>query len=126
MRKVTCPICKSEFETNHGRQVYCHGCRSFPKNGRAVVYALHTTGNSDIYYIGSTTNPVKRYMEHRANGPVDMSILEIVPARKAKKSEQRHIYKHKKAGNKLKNRRRAGRMFSSKEAHDFIADWLRR
>jgi predicted GIY-YIG superfamily endonuclease len=139
MSTKLCPICKRSFETNHGRQVYCHTCLAFPETGKAVVYALCQLGKSDVRYIGSTTNPVKRFMDHRQNahgpeikqwvksikGNIDMTILKIVPKSKARKSEEVQIQYYERLGHKLLNKRAAGKMFTSQEANDYIARWFK-
>ncbi len=136
----TCPICKNQFEANHGRQVYCQKCLSFSGSGKAAVYALSAAGSGDIRYIGSTTNPVKRFMEHRRNahGPelkawvksigseFDFTILEIVPKAKARASEEAQIRHYERVGCDLINKRCAkARLFTPKEAHDYISRWFK-
>lgn len=136
----TCPICRKQFETTHGRQVYCRDCLDFPKTGKSVVYALSAAGSADIRYIGSTTNPVKRFSDHRrqAHGPelkawiksvggkFDFTILEIVPKKKARASEEAQIRHYERVGCKLLNKRCAKeRLFTPKEAHDYISRWFK-
>lgn len=134
-----CPICKRTFETNHGRQVYCRDCLDFPNTGKVAVYALCQRGRSKIRYIGSTANPVHRFMDHRRNGhgpeikqwiesikgDIDMTILEIVPKAKAKRSEEIQIRHHERLGHKLLNKRSAKeKLFTTQEAHDYISRWF--
>lgn len=136
----TCPICKKQFETTHGRQVYCHDCLDFPNSGKAVVYALSAADSPDIRYIGSTTSPVKRFMDHRRNahgpelkawvesvkGRFVFTILEIVPKKKARASEEAQIRHYERIGCKLINKRCAKqRLFTTKEAHGYIARWFK-
>jgi len=139
MSTKVCPICKRSFDTGHGRQVYCHTCLDFPKTGKTAVYALCQRGHAEVRYIGSTTNPAKQVMNHRKNahGPeikqwiksikadFDMFILETVPKSKARKSEEVQIQHHGRLGHRLLNKRSAGKMFSSEEAHDYISRWFK-
>lgn len=139
MQTRNCPICKCPFETSHSRQVYCHKCRAFPKTGKVAIYALCQVGNPEIRYIGSTTDPVNRYMNHRIdahgpeikkwvesiNGNIDMVILEIVDKLNARASEETQMRYYGKLGHKLLNKRAAGKMLSSDEAHDYISNWFR-
>jgi predicted GIY-YIG superfamily endonuclease len=136
----TCPICKKQFKATHGRQVYCRACLDFPDSGKAAVYALSATGSTDIRYIGSTTYPVRRLMDHRRNahgpelkawiesigGNFEMVILEIVPKAKARASEEAQIRHYERVGCDLINKRCAkARLFTTKEAHDYISRWFK-
>lgn len=139
MQTKNCPICKCSFDTNHSRQVYCHKCLDFPDTGKVAVYALCQQGSTEVRYIGSTTNPVKRFLDHRRNGhgpeikdwvesvnkSIEMTILEIVPQSKARTSEETQMRYHEKLGHRLLNKRAAGRMFTTEEAHEYIARWFK-
>jgi hypothetical protein len=139
MHTSDCPVCKKQFRHRY-RQVYCPDCLSFSDSGKAMVYALSAAGSSDIRYIGSTVDPVGRYMAHRRNahGPelkawvasigskFDFTILEIVPKAKARASEEAQIRHYERVGCKLLNKRCAKEcLFTPKEAHDYIARWFK-
>lgn len=139
MQTKDCPICKRSFATNYSRQIYCHNCLDFPNTGKVAVYALCQSGSEEIRYIGSTTNPVKRFLDHRRNGhgpeikewvesvnkSIEMTILETVSKSKARTSEETQMRHYEKLGHRLLNKRAAGRMFTKEEAHDYIARWFR-
>lgn len=139
MSRKQCKLCGKEFGTN-GRQVYCSPCLDFPQSGKVAVYGLQDSREGVIRYVGSTRNPVGRFMNHRDNRDakgtplgkwraavgdrLQMVILKVVERNRGRHEEEAAIRQYQR--NELLNGRAAKqKIYTLAQVNEILAQVLK-